>query len=209
MEFTENARPLLTTARISGPTSSHIADLSVDGATPMPMVCLLTATGTVVIPTAEDDPAIDDGTDHVVRIAVHPTRPGNRDDLPPLPQDCWLWQPGFDTSVIRSSDGDGELTHLIVTSILPRSVSDSAPRPRRGYPRGRPSHVATTMIALFTGFVVGWMILRAITSRGRRGRDFGTPREGTRALPSHRAALSTGSHVESKDLREPLHPDPR
>lgn len=132
----------------------------------MPVVCLLTPSGTVVVPTADDDPPIDDGTDHVVRIAIHPVHPGDS-SLPPLPRDCRLWQPGADVAVISSKGRDYDLTQLIVSSAVPRSVcGDGSARSRGARPRvGR---MAPTVAVILAGFVAGWVTMRAITVRTHR-----------------------------------------
>ncbi|MVU77604.1 hypothetical protein GPX89_10175 [Nocardia sp. ET3-3] len=102
-----------------------VADISVDGGAPMPMVGLLAANGELVIPTNWDDPPVADGARHTIRVELRASPvhlAAGR--VQAMLEGCHAWRLGYGTAMVEA-EGRGRVTepaHVIATSTVPCSV---------------------------------------------------------------------------------------
>ncbi|WP_306364156.1 hypothetical protein [Nocardia sp. CC227C] len=147
---------------------AYVADVSVDGGPATPMLCLLTRSGEVVIPTMPDDAPVPDGATHVVR--VEPRRPWA--NLTPgqavsAPDDYRLWHLGV---------GDAGASPVHDTAPPRLTVGTTAVPPSLTRVRSAPSAPGADRVCLalaaavaLSGAVFVLLIVRVL--RARRGKD--------------------------------------
>ncbi|WP_147287243.1 hypothetical protein [Nocardia otitidiscaviarum] len=146
---------------------AYVADVSVDDGPATPMLCLLTRTGEVVIPTVPDDPPVPDGMTHVVR--VEPRRPWA--NLAPgqsvsAPDDYRLWHLGVGSSGTSPMVGAAPLALTVGTAAVPRSLT--RPRPTPGPAAHDGVRLALAAVAALSGAVGVVLIVRALRARTER-----------------------------------------
>ncbi|MCP9618758.1 hypothetical protein FOH10_14960 [Nocardia otitidiscaviarum] len=146
------------------PMRAYVADVSVDDGPATPMLCLLTRTGEVVIPTVPDDPPVPDGMTHVVR--VEPRRPWA--NLAPgqsvsAPDDYRLWHLGVGSSGSSPMAGAAPLALTVGTAAVPRSLTRTRPAPGPAAHDG--VRLALAAVAALSGAVGVVLIVRALRAR--------------------------------------------
>ncbi|WP_067537250.1 hypothetical protein [Nocardia crassostreae] len=145
-----------------------VADITVDGGTSMPMLCLLTSDGELMVPTGWQDPLVEEGVEHDVRVQfrprwaeLHPNQP-----VPPVPEDYPLWRLRARVPLVGH---ELEPVRLRISSGVPKSLTAGIPR---RMPDGTVRRYLLRLAAVATGilsaFVLGRLFLRAYRALAER-----------------------------------------
>lgn len=136
-----------------------VAEVSVDGAAPMPMVGLLAADGELVIPTDWDDPPLADGHEHVVRIELRPPRIGvGPGRMASMLEGCHAWRLPYGATGGTGTGGRASV-HVVGTSMVPGSVHAAAERADGARAERGPGWTGAS--ALLGGFATALLMLRS------------------------------------------------
>ncbi|GAB4585913.1 hypothetical protein [Nocardia sp. IFM 10818] len=104
-----------------------VADITVDGGTSMPMLCLLTPDGELMVPTGWQDPLVEEGIEHEVQVEFRPQWAELHPDqlVPPVPEEYPLWRL---KARVPLAGREMKPVRLRVSSGVPKSLSSGIPR---------------------------------------------------------------------------------